>query len=82
MSAIFVIAPSKTEFNHAVDDWFREEGVSGQRFVYVTAAHSLYGLNLTPDRIRFVDGWSNRPDAKDLIKQIEHRMNLTPAVTR
>lgn len=81
MSTIFVIAPSKTAFRTAVDSWHGQEGVTGQRFAYVQGAHDLYGVNLTPERIRFVDGWSSRPDAKELIQQIETRMGALQPVT-
>lgn len=80
MTTLFVIAPSKTEFNHKVDEWTRHQDYSGERFAYVAGPHSLYGVNLTPDRVIFVEGWSNRPDAKDLIAQLEQRMAVHPSV--
>ena len=76
MKAIFVVAHNKRDFRTWVDSASRFGYPKDQRFAYVAGSHTLYGVDLTPDRIVFVDGWDDRDDAPLIVEQVNVRLQV------
>lgn len=76
MKPIFLIAKDKAGFNANVDAIHTSKDYHGERFVHVSGPHSLYGVDLTPERVVFCDGWEKRDDAAEIIAQLNVRMKV------
>lgn len=76
MTTIFLIAKDKADFRANVDAIHTSKDYRGERFAYVAGPHSLYGVDLTPERVVFCDGWQHRDDAAEIINQLNVRMKV------
>lgn len=81
-NTVFVVAHNKRDFRHFVDKAHTSAEYNGERFVFVSGPHSLYGVNLDPNRLIFVDGWAGRDDAAELIKQVQVRTRVHKSILK
>jgi hypothetical protein len=74
---VFVVSHNRRDFTRFVDTASNYGFPEGQRFAFVQGVHSLYGVDLTPQRMIFTDGWEDRDDAAAILESVTHRLALS-----